>query len=284
MKLLSWNTACRHKKNPEQLRTIESEDVDILALQEVTKRTAPLFAAALPKLGLTHVVSSFDLASNPESLKGNRKYGELIASRWPIKAHPPTNFDVPWPERILSATIDTPFGLLELHTTHIPPGESNGWLKIEVLEGLYRGLAKQTQIPRILCGDFNAPQSELPDGTTVSWGSRIQADGTIRPSHIMYGQSGQRWRDGENNVIVGLAEYDLPDAFRTLHGFEKKAGSWLPKNSKVPHRLDHIFASAELNTIACDYIDTWRTAKLSDHAPVYAIFDPKVFSTTDTAE
>jgi len=35
-----------------------------------------------------------------------------------------------WPERTLSVDIEMPWGAVEVHTTHIPPGVTNGWIKI----------------------------------------------------------------------------------------------------------------------------------------------------------
>jgi hypothetical protein len=48
---------------------------------------------------------------------------------------------VPWPERILGIDVETACGPLEIHSTHIPLGVTNGWIKIQMLEGLYAGLA-----------------------------------------------------------------------------------------------------------------------------------------------
>ena len=56
---------------------------------------------------------------------------------------------VPWPERFLCVNLETPWGLLEMQTTHIPPGVTNGWIKIEMLEGLYRRLAHPSITPRL---------------------------------------------------------------------------------------------------------------------------------------
>ena len=104
MKFLTWNVnariADRGGKQPEQARRLVSLGVDIVALQEVTATTLPLWRAALEPEGYT-VIDSFSLSANPEVLTGRRKYGELIASRLPIRALPPTDFEIPWPERLL---------------------------------------------------------------------------------------------------------------------------------------------------------------------------------------
>jgi endonuclease/exonuclease/phosphatase family metal-dependent hydrolase len=101
-------------------------------------------------------VDSFGLAPSTCELTGPRRYGLLIASRFPVGAVAGVRFTVPWPERILAATIAVPGCQLELYTTHIPPGSTNYWIKVEMLEGLYAALASTPRGPRILCGDFNS--------------------------------------------------------------------------------------------------------------------------------
>jgi len=45
---------------------------------------------------------------------------------------------------------------------------TNGWIKNEILEELYAGLSRPSAIPRILCGDLNTPQLELPTGEVIT--------------------------------------------------------------------------------------------------------------------
>ena len=61
---------------------------------------------------------------------------------------------------MLSVKADTPYGLIDIHTNHIPPGSSTGWIKIEMLNGIvdyFRGSHRNAQI---LSGDFNTPKDE----------------------------------------------------------------------------------------------------------------------------
>jgi hypothetical protein len=87
--------------------------------------------------GLIHQTDSFELASCPTLLTGPRRNELLIASRFPICPWEPGRFNVSWPERMLSVNIETPCGPLEMHTTHIPPGVTDGWIRIGMREGLY---------------------------------------------------------------------------------------------------------------------------------------------------
>jgi hypothetical protein len=120
---------------------LTSREPDLVALQEVRWPGLSRLRTLLADRGLIHQADSFELAPCPTILTGPRRYGLLIASRFPIHPWGLGRFDVPWPERMLSVNLETPWGLLEMHTTHIPPGVTNGWIKIEMLEGLYRGLA-----------------------------------------------------------------------------------------------------------------------------------------------
>jgi len=88
----------------------------------------------LSAIGIGHTTDSFSVAPFGEA-KGPRRYGLMIAARFPLVPSP-TGVSVCWPERMLSADMDTPAGPMLLHTTHIPPGSSNGETKILVIEGV----------------------------------------------------------------------------------------------------------------------------------------------------
>ena len=188
---------------------------------------------------------------------------------------------MPWPERLLSVDIDTPCGLLEMHTTHIPPGVTNGWIKIEMLEGIYRGLAQPSPTPRVLCGDFNTPQPEPPTGEVVTWGQRFNRQGMAVIRMHVRGGSGCRWDRGERQELLGLAADDLPDVYRQLHGYGTPAYSWYPRRKDLHRqaqmmgrRFDHCFASAALNPMSCMYLQAFRVSGLSDYAALEAVFSP----------
>jgi exonuclease III len=281
MKLISWNLAGRLRRIPQQVEMLASREPGLVALQEVRRPGLSRLRALLRDGGLIHQVDSFELAPDPALLTGPRRYGLLIASRFPLCAWEPGRFDVPWPERILSVDIEMPWGLLAMHTTHIPPGVTNGWIKIEMLEGLYAGLTHPSTILRLLCGDFNTPQLERPTGEVVTWGQRINRQGVAVIRQYMRGGEGVRWDRGERQVLQGLAAFDLPDVYRRLHGNARPAYSWYPVR-KDPHRqiqmigrrFDHCFASASLRPASCTYLQTFRESGLSDHAALEVVFSP----------
>jgi len=56
-------------------------------------------------------------------------------------------------------------------------------------------------------------------GEIVTWGQKIQADGTIRCRGRFRGGTGKRWDEAERSVLEGLSRHDLSDVFRALHGY-----------------------------------------------------------------
>jgi endonuclease/exonuclease/phosphatase family metal-dependent hydrolase len=261
MWLLSWNICAGGggTRRPKQLVAIKNAKPDIVALQEITLGSVDAYRDGLAADGFEHITDSFALAPSRRMLVGPRRYGQLIASRWPLSALPPKDFAIPWRERVLSCVVAHPkVGSIELHVTHVPPGSSNGWTKIRHLEGIYTRLATATAVPRILVGDLNTPKAEYTDGAIETWG------GT--PGR------GNRWDAGERSVLAGLVEHDLHDVVRQLHGYKKQPFSIIVRGNK--RRYDHAFASRSLHARSAEYLHRYRQAKLSDHAPLLVVFEP----------
>jgi exonuclease III len=280
-RLISWNVAGRIGCLNEQITAIAENRPDVVALQEVTIKTVSRLIEGLESNGLIHSTDSYNLAADISILTGPRRYGQIIASRWPLTSMPPDLLRIPWTERVLSAVIDSPWGPVEAHTTHIPPGVSNGWTKIEMLEGIYKRLACQCDLHRILCGDFNAPQEELEDGYTVTFGQEIMPDGSVIADGRWTDPQGrsdtmERWDAGERGIIRGLSRFDLIDVFRSINGYGVQEYSWYWKGRgrKIGRRFDHIFASRSLRPLNCRYIHDVRDEGLSDHSAIVAEFDP----------
>lgn len=274
LRVLTWNVAGRRNRVTAQIDAIKSIDPDVVALQEVTHASRDSFLAGLVESGFHHVIDSFQFSQNPEKPIGPRRYGEIIASRLPAQPISSGEFEIPWPERVLSCWLQHRKGRIEFHTTYIPPGSSNGWVKIETLEGIYRRLARDEPHFRILCGDFNSPDIEFPDGRVKVFGENLKNDGSIVPQRHR-GQPPARWSCGERRVILGLADFGLPDVFRLIHGYGVNEASWfLPQNKSVGRRFDHIFATAALNPVTCEYLHHVRLDGLSDHSALVAEFDP----------
>ena len=235
----------------EQAAALAEREPDVVALQEVTATSLPLWREALAHMGLAHVRSSLEDAPLDRQPAGPRRHGVLLAARVALEPVD-TGVVVPWPETVLSAAVDG----IELTTAHVP-NSRNGWIKVETLEGLLSGLRERAGV---LCGDFNTPRSERTDGTVLTF-ARDQ-HGRLRP------ERGERWDAAELRILTDL----WPDAFRALHPYEAndpKEISWnWPRFPRSGYRLDHLFTTLEVER--CEYVHAVRTAKLSDHSALEA--------------
>jgi len=135
-------------------------------------------------------------------------------------------------------------------------------LKLDLLAGVYHTLAIPAQRPRLLCGDFNAPQHERENGEIITWG--------YIKRHGDYILTYPRQHELELGILHGLSTYDLHDVFRKVHGYTGKmqedGWSWCYRNSRW-YRFDHIFASYALYPRQAQYLHAFRKSGLSDHAP-----------------
>jgi len=264
---MSWNVAGRVKKLPDQLAAIQENHPDILALQEITKTTLPKWLHALKTLGY-HVSHSFDFVIDQALLIGGRKYGVITATTWEQTILPIKPIKIPWHERFLPIRTKSSFGPIEVHNIHMPAGVSHGVIKAQTFEGLYTYLAKTNQTARILCGDFNSPRHEYPNGEIITFGK-----GTRRKKGRLVNDTHNRQASAEKSVMKGLEKFNLIDVFRSANGYEKQAYSWVHKwrTTRTYRRFDHIFASKEFEVADCQYINNLREEGLSDHAPIMAI-------------
>jgi exonuclease III len=270
MRLISWNLNGRRRDAIAQMEALLVRAPDVIALQEVTRSSLPSLRRALERSGFTHIADSFELAPRDFEPRGPRRYGQLTASLYPLSPEAPSLVPVPWPERVLTVRLEAGAHSVILYNAHVPPGSSNGWIKIEMLNGIYRALAVHSDTPRILCGDFNTPQLEMAGGEVITWAQRHAANGEWRILRTLRGGLGSDWDTGERRVLSGLAEYGLVDVYRNLHGYAVTDTSWTLRRGgrEVGRRFDHVFASRTLVPQSCEYLHYLRDSRLSDHAPI----------------
>jgi endonuclease/exonuclease/phosphatase family metal-dependent hydrolase len=237
-----------------------------VALQEVSRRTLPLWRHAFEQMGLKHVRASA-VDSGIAADAAARRTLVMVASQVPLQ-DVENPLVLPRPESAVSALARSASDALEVHCVHVP-NAANGWVKAETLNALRDGLAAPGRVPRVLCGDLNTPRRELPDGSTISFAR--DSRGRLRPDR------GPEWDAAELGVVPGLRDFGYRDAYRTLHGYESRSPSWTWR-AIAGHdggwRLDHIFASAELVPLACRYHHEWREEGLSDHSALEADLEP----------
>tara|TARA_B100000989_G_scaffold267679_1_gene221899 strand:- start:20 stop:850 length:831 start_codon:yes stop_codon:yes gene_type:complete len=269
---LTWNTAKRLKSVKEQSNLIITNNPDIVALQEITLNTEKYFKNLLES-NYKNVISSFDLAKNKNILKNKRMFGQIIATNFDIKPLDPLNFKIPWNERVLSVLVNLQNFTFNFHTTHIPPGSSNGWIKIETLEGIYNRIKELKDEFNILCGDFNTPKDEDLTNGLMTFAQRIDSKGTLKTKVKLRGGCGYRWDKGERNIFLKLKEYGVVDSFRTLFSYNVNQYSWTFRNRDkiIKRRFDHFFASRKFKVITANYLHRYKN--LSDHCPLIVKYE-----------
>jgi exodeoxyribonuclease III len=259
MRVVSWNVARRSKRLAEQAAALARREPDVVALQEVTSRTLPLWRAALETIGIAHVRASLDRADPARVPAARRSTGVLLGSRTPLEDA--SALPVPWPETAIAAKSSSAgIGAVELHCVHVP-NAANGWVKVRTLEAIRDGLATAQRGSRVLCGDLNTPRRELPDGEVISFAR--DSRGRLRP------ERGSEWDAAELGVVPGLRELGYRDVFRALHGYAQREPSWTWRRIAGHDggwRLDHVFASEELRLASATYHHAWREQGLSDHS------------------
>jgi exodeoxyribonuclease III len=259
MRVVSWNVARRSSRLAEQAAALARREPDVVALQEVTSRTLPLWRAALETIGIAHVRASLDRADPARVPAARRSTGVLLGSRTPLGDA--SALPVPWPETAIAAISSSAgIGAVELHCVHVP-NAANGWVKVRTLEAIRDGLATAQRGSRVLCGDLNTPRRELPDGEVISFAR--DSRGRLRP------ERGSEWDAAELGVVPGLRELGYRDVFRALHGYAQREPSWTWRRIAGHDggwRLDHVFASEELRLASATYHHAWREQGLSDHS------------------
>ncbi len=258
MRLLTWNVAGRVSRQPEQAQVVAATGADVVALQEVTARTLPLWRAALARAGLAACETGLDDAGDGA---GRKVLGVLTAARAPL-ARLPAPAGLPWPERVLC----TLAGELEVVNVHSPIAPAPALAKVRTHEAVAAYLAGLPPAPRVLCGDLNTPRRELPDGDVLTFAHT--SAGRLRP------ERGPRWDRAERALVHDLRSRGWVDAFRELHGYGAREASWTFAQDKGGWRLDHVLCLG-LRPAAAAYAHEWRRAGLSDHAALVADLEPE---------
>lgn len=261
-RLITWNVARRSDRLVEQATAIAEREPDIVALQEITQRTGGLWTRAFELMGLGHVRVSA-LGAQHAGTRGGSRTLVMIGSRFTLE-DPDKVLTVPRPESALGVRELTTAGPIDVHCVHVP-NAANGWVKVETLQAIRRGLEAPGRTPRVLCGDLNTPRRELADGTTISFAR--DSRGRLRP------ERGSEWDAAELGVVPGLRDLGYRDAYRVTHGYESRSPSWTWKTIAGHDggwRLDHIFLSPELRPVGCRYHHDWRERGLSDHSALEA--------------
>ena len=133
MRLVTWNVAGRVTRQPEQAAAVAALAADVVALQEVTARTLPLWRDALAEAGLVACEAALD---EPPAGTGRRLLGVLVAARAPLERLP-SPAEAPWPERVLCCRL----GDTEIVNLHSPIAPAPELAKVRTHEAVAAYLA-----------------------------------------------------------------------------------------------------------------------------------------------
>jgi len=249
VRLVTWNVAGRVRRQPEQAAALAGAGADVVALQEVTATTLPLWREALDAAGLPHAISSLDAGPPPRP----RRLGVLTAARGPLgaRALPP---GLPWPERVLVVALADGSEVVNVHS---PISPSPDLAKVLTHEALAAALGPAGDAPVVLCGDLNTPRREHGPGDVLTFAH--DSRGRVRE------QRGERWVAAERALVAGLLDHGYLDAFRAIHGYGEREASWTYPRGRGGYRLDHVIVRG-LEPQAAVYAHAWRISGLSDHS------------------
>jgi exodeoxyribonuclease III len=251
VRVMTWNVAGRVARQGEQAEAVRGVEADVVALQEVSARTLPLWRAALAEAGLGSCECALDDAPTGS---GRRLLGVLTAARAPLRRlAPPAG--VPWPERVLCCAL----GETEIVNVHSPIAPAPDLAKVRTHEAVAAYLATRDARSKVLCGDLNTPRREGVDGDVTTFA--YDRAGRLRA------ERGERWDRAERALVHDLRERGWVDAFRALHGYAAREASWRFADDRGGWRLDHVLVFG-LRPVASAYAHDWRRAGLSDHSPL----------------
>src|SRR3954453_23592093 len=132
VRIVSWNVVRRSSRLAEQAAALAAREPDIVALQEVTDGTLPLWRLVLERIGLPHVRASLDHADPSRAPARRRHTGVLLGSGAALR-DPSATLPVPWAEPAGPAVAATATGPIEIHCLHVP-NAANGWVKAHTLQ------------------------------------------------------------------------------------------------------------------------------------------------------
>lgn len=252
IRIISWNIEkgggeCAQ----DQVEALLNQHPHIIAVQELRKKTMPLYQTTLRGAGYK-VLTTFDDAEHglPNPVASHN--GLLLASVLPINEPRLVDIRLPqltpppsvWREQRDGCLPDRDFCLavtihyhgleIDFYNAHMPHGISDTDPRIKLKKvvayySLYEELRPASSRARILCGDLNSPWDER--GKSVKMCYEHTGSGSrwaVENRHVV---------NAERAVICGLRDLGWFDAFRQLYDYgshEREAFSTVFSEGGLP--------------------------------------------------
>jgi endonuclease/exonuclease/phosphatase family metal-dependent hydrolase len=261
--VLTWNVNFRRASVLEVLTSLHNPP-DILTLQEISVEQADSFRKRLSEMGLQNILYSGRADSS------EKRYGNIIASRWPLES---VDWDslkasLPWPQLVAHGVIRVGGSLVNVITAHVPNGAGNGWAKIDTLRVLAKIVEGVKGSHCIVTGDFNEPQFALQDDRIVTFGQEKTSNGTYRcwNQWEFKGRSGtgEEWDSAVRWFFENRDDHGLRHAFWDASGYGSMEPSHISRGN--PRWFDHIFITEGFRVDSCNYLHDVRLKGWSDHS------------------
>jgi endonuclease/exonuclease/phosphatase family metal-dependent hydrolase len=203
-----------------------------------------------------------------------KRYGNLIASRWSVKPidNGKWRASFPWHQLIAHTMITVGDCPIVVVTAHIPNGSGNGWAKIDAFRAIAQIVRGVQGKPCILTGDFNEPQFAFHDDRIVTFGQDQLPNGeyTYWNNWSFEGRSGtgEEWDAAVRWFFENRNEHGL----RLAYWDATSPGTMEPTHISrgKPRWFDHIFISEGFQVLSCRYLHETRLNGFSDHSALTA--------------
>lgn len=251
MRIASWNVNSLNVRLPHVLKLLETEQVDVLALQE-TKLPDERFPSAVIKDAGFTVRFAGQNTYNGVAILGRR---ELVD----IQSGIPGFDDVQ--QRVLAATMDG----VRIVNVYVPNGQEVGSEKYEykfrwlnaLRDWLSLELVRHPHL--IVLGDFNIAPADIDVHDPNRWHEKIMCS------------------TAEREFFRSLLQLGLVDAVRSVHPDQPMHTWWDYRLAAYRRgwglRIDHILATPNLNPVDAGVLVRYRELERpSDHAPVWVEF------------
>ena len=253
MKLASWNVNSLKVRLPQVLQWLETEQPDVLGLQETKLTDDNVPTGAIRKAGY-HIVHSGQKTYNGVAVLAKSEPRDVVTDL--------PGLDDPQ-RRVLAVTVDN----LRFINLYVPNGSEVGSekyaYKLEWLDKLYTWLADEVAAHErlVVVGDFNIAPADADVHDPEEWRGKVL------------------FSEPEHAALARIESLGLRDTFR-LFSQEGGVFSWwdyrmnnFRRNRGL--RIDLILASPAMQE-ACTAsrvdIEPRRWERPSDHAPVVATF------------